>query len=246
MRRATHHFSGVRLLDGNVAERCRAGHYSLGCHWSAVQQRLFAGSSVFGPYVQQLQSQFRWVWTHTELWTRYKAPYDVCDRCVVILSVPQDFSYLPEKSVIRSVTTFLTEAGKKGFCPSVTFVSHGPMSPFHFLSFLWLQVQTLSTRSWLKPLWPLLRRSGLVSNSHPSTGAFLSLLWWGWVMVRLCTVVLVFKGFGPTDGCSECLFCWQERMFSISVWCWQHLKLPLLRVLLSFWAPGCHHHLFTA
>ncbi|XP_056883084.1 focadhesin [Takifugu flavidus] len=29
-------------------------------------------------------------------------------------SVPQDFSYLPEKSVIRSVATFLTEAGKKG------------------------------------------------------------------------------------------------------------------------------------
>uniref|UniRef100_A0A8C7LXE4 DUF3730 domain-containing protein n=1 Tax=Oncorhynchus mykiss TaxID=8022 RepID=A0A8C7LXE4_ONCMY len=30
------------------------------------------------------------------------------------LSVPQDFSYLPEKSVIRSVVDFLTEAGKKG------------------------------------------------------------------------------------------------------------------------------------
>ncbi|CDQ62411.1 unnamed protein product [Oncorhynchus mykiss] len=29
-------------------------------------------------------------------------------------AVPQDFSYLPEKSVIRSVVDFLTEAGKKG------------------------------------------------------------------------------------------------------------------------------------
>lgn len=28
--------------------------------------------------------------------------------------MPQDFSYLPEKSVIRSVVDFLAEAGKKG------------------------------------------------------------------------------------------------------------------------------------
>lgn len=63
VRRATYQFSVVILWDGNVAEWCRTGHYSLGCHWPTVQQRLFAGSSVFGPYVQQLQSQFRWVWT---------------------------------------------------------------------------------------------------------------------------------------------------------------------------------------
>lgn len=30
------------------------------------------------------------------------------------LSVPQDFSYLPEKSIIRAVVDFLSEAGKKG------------------------------------------------------------------------------------------------------------------------------------
>lgn len=66
VRRATYQFSVVILLDGNVAVWCRAGHYSLGCHRSTVQQRLLAGSSVFGPYVQQLQSQFRWVWTPSQ------------------------------------------------------------------------------------------------------------------------------------------------------------------------------------
>lgn len=43
-------------------------------------------------------------------------------RCLVVLLVPQDFSYLPEKSILRSVVTFLTEAGKKGSCPILAFV----------------------------------------------------------------------------------------------------------------------------
>ncbi|CAN9509782.1 unnamed protein product [Ophioblennius macclurei] len=36
-------------------------------------------------------------------------------------AVPQDFSYLPEKSVIRAIIDFITEAGRKGpeFCPPV-------------------------------------------------------------------------------------------------------------------------------
>lgn len=33
---------------------------------------------------------------------------------LVSSSAPQDFSYLPEQSVLRSVMTFLTEAGRKG------------------------------------------------------------------------------------------------------------------------------------
>lgn len=37
----------------------------------------------------------------------------------------------------------------------------------------------------------------------------------------------------------------QERMYSISVWCWQRVKLNPLRVPLSFWAPGCHRPSFT-
>lgn len=218
--------SGAIGLQSNSA--CLLGHLCL-----AHMSNSYSHSS--GEFVHSH-------WTMTSL----QSSLWPCDRCVIILSVPQDFSYLPEKSVIRSVVTFLTEAGKKGSCPSVTVVSHVHMSPFHFLSFLWMQVQTLSTRSWLKPLWPLLHRSGTASNSRPSTGAFLSLLWWDWVLVRLTAVVFIFQGVGPTGRCWECCFCWQERMFSISVWCWQHLKLTLLRVLLSFWAPGCRHHSFTA
>uniref|UniRef100_A0A4W5KDE2 Focadhesin n=1 Tax=Hucho hucho TaxID=62062 RepID=A0A4W5KDE2_9TELE len=46
-------------------------------------------------------------------------------------AVPQDFSYLPEKSVIRSVVDFLTEAGKKGpeFAhPSLVKTALGPLA----------------------------------------------------------------------------------------------------------------------
>ncbi|CAB1345172.1 unnamed protein product, partial [Coregonus sp. 'balchen'] len=46
-------------------------------------------------------------------------------------AVPQDFSYLPEKSVIRSVVDFLTEAGKKGpeFAhPSLVKTVLGPLA----------------------------------------------------------------------------------------------------------------------
>lgn len=44
--------------------------------------------------------------------------------CLAVRSVPQDFSYLSEKSVIRSIVDFITEAGKKGLInlmnPAVT------------------------------------------------------------------------------------------------------------------------------
>lgn len=33
---------------------------------------------------------------------------------IVFLSVPQDFSYLSERSVLRAVVDFISEAGKKG------------------------------------------------------------------------------------------------------------------------------------
>lgn len=97
----------------------------------------------------------------------------------------------------------------------MTFASHVQMSPFHIPSFLWMQVQTLPTRCWLRLPWPLLRRLGLVSNSHPSTGALLSLLWWDWVLVRL-TTALLFMAVGHTHaqsvisadrrGCSASVF----------------------------------------
>lgn len=53
---------------------------------------------------------------------------NVCDfSCPVIPSVPLDFSYLSEKSVIRSIIDFLTEAGKKGlstgFNRCINFIS---------------------------------------------------------------------------------------------------------------------------
>lgn len=34
--------------------------------------------------------------------------------CSVSYSVPQDFSYLPEKSVLRASVFYITEAGRKG------------------------------------------------------------------------------------------------------------------------------------
>ena len=36
------------------------------------------------------------------------------------VSVPQDFSYLPEKSIIRAIIDYLSEAGKKGLYLSLT------------------------------------------------------------------------------------------------------------------------------
>lgn len=45
-------------------------------------------------------------------------------------TVPQDFSYISERSLIRAVVTVLSEAGKKGFHPRHGTVTVTPASFF--------------------------------------------------------------------------------------------------------------------
>lgn len=238
-------FSVVLLLDGNVAEWCRAGHYSLGCHWSTVQQRLFAGSSLFVPYVQQLQSQFRWVWTP-------RLNYDLVTKVSIALwpvcrhSLSSSGLQLSTRKKCHQISCGLPHRGwKERFpskidiclpCSNVT-LSH-PVIPLNagpdFAHPARVKTAVTSLASvgacfqfppvnWSASLSPLMRLGfGKIDSCPPLNGR--------------CT---------HTHTCSECHFCWQERMFSISVWPWQHLKLTLLRALLSFWAPGCHHPSFT-
>ncbi|KAA8579270.1 hypothetical protein FQN60_017486 [Etheostoma spectabile] len=103
----------------------------------------------------------------------------------VVFSVPQDFSYLSEKSLIRSIIDFLTEAGKKGpeFAhPGVVKTALTPLASVG-ASFQYPPI------NWSAVLSPLMR-----------------------------------LGFGlaePTHHAQRLLSVPQERMCSISVWCWQ-------------------------
>uniref|UniRef100_A0AAQ6AID0 DUF3730 domain-containing protein n=1 Tax=Amphiprion ocellaris TaxID=80972 RepID=A0AAQ6AID0_AMPOC len=110
-------------------------------------------------------------------------------------AVPQDFSYLSEKSFIRSITDFIIEAGQKGSEFSHPALVKTALTPLASVgaSFQYPPI------NWSAVLSPLMRLS-----------------------------------FGKSSDTFVSFCCQQSQstmMCSISVWCWQYLKLSLPRTL---------------
>lgn len=114
------HITGCKLsvhIDIDF-EMLLPGYQLLRCHWSAVHQCLFAGTSAPGSTVHWSECHWRLVAAsrRSDFFNTSLLIWDEVGKIYICISptVPQDFSYISDRSIIRAIASLLSEAGKLG------------------------------------------------------------------------------------------------------------------------------------